>query len=113
MANPLLTHAAAGVARRVPYLRKLPILRLLLLGELVLLAKEHYDKLTPRERRRLVALLRQGNLRPSNLSSRQREELATIVAKAEPRVFVGAAAQRLSPVPLPVDRLVGRRAGPA
>jgi hypothetical protein len=108
MPNPLVTQVAARVARRVPYLRRLPILRLLILGELILVAKDHYEKLSPRERRRLVKLLREGHGRPSNLSERHRDELATLIAKAEPRIFAGVAAERLSPVPLPAG-LVGRR----
>jgi hypothetical protein len=109
MPSPLATAAAARIARRIPYLKRLPILRLLVLGELILLAKDHYEKLSPRERRRLVKLLREGNGRPSNLSSRQRDELAALVAKAEPRDFADAAVQRLSPVPLPRSLLGGRR----
>jgi hypothetical protein len=108
MPNPLVTQTAAQVARRVPYLRRLPILRLLILGELILLARDHYERLSPRERRRLVRLLREGNGRPSNLSERQRDELSALIAKAEPRAFVGLAAERLSPVPLPAG-LSGRR----
>lgn len=101
MAATFGTKLAARVARRVPYLRRLPILRLLALGEVVLLARDHLEKLTPHERRRLIVLLREGRGRPSNLGPRQRDELAALIAKAEPRAFAGAAAERLSPIPLP------------
>ncbi len=101
MPSSLATQLAARVARRLPYLKRLPILRLLALGEIVLLARDHVEKLTPPERRRLVALLRTGRGRPSNLTLRERDELETLVAKAEPRAFAGVAAEKLSPVPLP------------
>lgn len=110
MPSPLMTAAVTRVARRVPYLKRLPILRLLVLGELILLAKDHYERLSPRERRRLVKLLREGHGRPSQLNARQREELAALIAKAEPRGFAGAAVERLSPLPLP-EAVVGRRRG--
>lgn len=71
------------------------------IAEVVLLAREHLKKLEPDERRRVVELVRAGRGRPHNLSSREREELATLVAKAQPRLFFGLAAEQLSPVPLP------------
>jgi hypothetical protein len=105
--NPLVSTAAMA-ASRVPGLRRLPVLRLLALAEIVLLARDHFERLTPIERRRLVVLLRRGRLRPSNLKRRDRDELASLIAKIEPRVFAGAAADKLSPVPLP-ERVVRRR----
>jgi hypothetical protein len=96
-----MVSAAAMAAARVPGLRRLPVMRLLALGEIVVLAREHFERLTPAERRRLVLLLRRGRLRPSNLNKRDREQLASLIAKIEPRVFAGAAADKLSPVPLP------------
>jgi hypothetical protein len=98
----------ARVARRLPYLKRLPILRLLALGEILVLAKEHLDKLEPQERRRLIVLLRDGRGRPSNLSKRQRAELEGLIAKAEPRLFAGTAAEKLSPIPLPDSVVRGR-----
>jgi hypothetical protein len=97
------------LARRLPYLKRLPIMRLLALGEIAVLAKAHLDKLEPQERRRLLVLLRDGHGRPSNLSSRQREELEALIAKAEPRLFAGTAAEKLSPIPLPDSVVRGRR----
>jgi hypothetical protein len=109
MAGRIATEVLTHGARRVPGLRRLPVLKLLAIGEIALLAHAHVQKLEPAERRRLVELLRQGRGRRSNLSAAERDELARLVAKAEPRLFAGAAADRLSPVPLP--RLVreGRR----
>ncbi len=89
-------------AGSVPGLRRFPVMRLLLLGEVVLLARDHIERLTPPERRRLVVLMRDARGRPSqNLSSGEREELEDLIAKADPKLFASAAAQKLAPVPLP------------
>lgn len=79
-----------------PALKKIPVARLILLGELLLLAREHMRKLEPQERRRLVVLVRRGRGRPRNLSDRERRELHRLVEKAEPRLFVGSAVKRLT-----------------
>lgn len=92
---------AARIVGRLPGLRRLPIARLLAVGELIALTREHLDKLHPHERRRIIELLRVAQGRPSNLSAAQREELRTLVQKAEPRLFVGTAAEMFSPLPLP------------
>ncbi len=110
MSSPLVNQGLARAARRLPYLKRLPIMRLLALGEIVVLAKEHLDKLEPQERRRLVTLLREGHGRPRNLSPRKRQELEALIAKAEPRLFAGTAAEKLSPVPLPDSVVQGRGA---
>src|SRR4051794_18331596 len=101
MAGRIATHALTHGVSRIPGLRRLPVLKLLAIGEIALLARAHAQKLEPAERRRLVELLRQGRGRPSNLSPGERDELQRLVAKAEPRLFAGAAADKLSPVPLP------------
>ncbi len=75
-------------------LRGLPAARLIVLGELLLLAREHVQKLDPHERRRIVELVRRGRGRPRNLSERERRELARLVEKAEPRTFLSSAAKR-------------------
>jgi hypothetical protein len=87
--------------RRIPGLRRLPVFKLLAVGEIVLLARSHLRRLTPDERRRFIALMREGRGRPRNLSQSERDELGALVAKAEPRVLAGTALQKLSPVPLP------------
>lgn len=98
--GPINVILASG-AKRVPGLRRMPMLKLLAAAEVMMLAREHMELLEPRERRRLVELIREARGRPSTLSSRKRRELSTLVAKAEPRLFLGRTADRLSPVPLP------------
>lgn len=105
--NRFTTRAIAKSASRIPGLRRLPVVKLLFLGELALVARDHYGRLTPEERRRLVALVREGKGRSSTLSPQDREELATLVAKVEPRRFAGLAIDRLSPVPLPRRMVYG------
>lgn len=90
---------------RVPGLKRLPMMKLLAIGEIALLAQRHASLLTPEERRRLFALVRRGRGRTRNLSAEEREELIGLIAKAEPRRFAGLSADALSPVPLP-KRLV-------
>jgi hypothetical protein len=97
MAGPIFKRTLG----RVPGLRALPVARLIVLGELVLLAREHVGKLEPDERRRVVELVRKGRGRPSNLSSRERRELTALLEKVEPRLFVGSAVEKLASVPLP------------
>ena len=101
---------AGQASKRIPVLKRVPVLKLLAAAEIVLLARDHYERLTPPERRRLVQLLRRGRGRPSNLSRRDRDELAELIAKVEPREFVGTAADKLSPVPLPHRLIHGPRA---
>jgi hypothetical protein len=96
-------------AGRVPGLRRLPIGKLLAVGEIALIARDHMTKLDAHERRRLMALLRKGRGRRSNLSASERAELAALVAKSEPRLFAGLVADKLSPVPLPRRIVHGRR----
>lgn len=97
-------------SRRLPGLKNLPVMRLLIMAEVVMLARDHFERLTPRERRRLVVLVREARGRPShNLSSGERDELEALIAKADPKQFASEAARKLSPVRLPHRR----RAGPA
>jgi hypothetical protein len=94
-------YAVGRAAERLPGLRRLPIVRLLMLGEVILLARDHIERLTPKERRRLVVLMRDARGRKNNLSPRQRRELEELIAKAEPKLFAASAVDKLSPVPLP------------
>jgi hypothetical protein len=94
---------------RVPGLKRLPVLKLIAIGEIALLARTHATKLTTVERRRLVELVRKGRGRPSKLTPEERDELSDLVAKAEPRLFAGSVADKLSPVPLPRRLVRGPR----
>jgi hypothetical protein len=85
----------------VPGLKRLPVFKLLALGEIAILAHEHTRRLQPAERRRLIQLVRSSRGRKGNLSDAERRELAGLLSKLEPRAFAGAAADKLSPVPLP------------
>ncbi len=78
--------------------------RLLAAAELLVLLRQHYTKLDAGERRRFLTLIRRGRGRPSNLTRRERMELAALVAKAEPRLFAQLAMERLVGVKLPSDR---------
>lgn len=66
-------------------------------------------RLTPTERQRLIGLVRIARGRPSRLSTADREELADLVAKLEPRLLAGEAVERISPVPLPKRITRGKR----
>jgi energy-coupling factor transporter ATP-binding protein EcfA2 len=93
----------------MPGLRRLPAAKVLALAEIALLAREHVTRLDPQERRRFLALVRRARGRTSKLSARERAELTALVAKVNPRLFVGLVADKLSPVPLPRRVVRGRR----
>lgn len=71
------------------------------IAEVLVLARQHFMKLEPHERHRILELVRRGRGKPSNLSERERRELARLVQKAEPREFANNAMKRLVGVPLP------------
>jgi tellurite resistance protein len=59
---------------------------LLAAAEVVMAVKNHVtDRLTPRERGRILEIVRSSKGRPSNLSNRERNELQALLAKVEPR----------------------------
>jgi hypothetical protein len=109
MPNGAAKTAVAYGAKRVPGLRRLPVLKMLAAAEIALLAHQHFSLLDPGERRRIIQLVKQGRGRPSNLSPRDRSELQGLLAKMEPRLFVGTAADKISPVPLPKRVVRGPR----
>jgi hypothetical protein len=98
MPSPLMNVAVARAAQRLPVLRRMPLARLVVIAELAMLAKAHFERLTPAERRRLMLLVRNAKGWPQNLSERERSEFRKLVAKIEPRAFADEAAQRFSPV---------------
>jgi hypothetical protein len=101
----LKTKAIARTAEKIPGIKEIPVVILIEVAEIVLLAYDHVRRLEPEERRRVFQLLRKARGRPSNLSQRERTEFARLAAKAQPRLFLGLVAEKLSPVPLP-KRLV-------
>jgi hypothetical protein len=101
MAPSSYAYALARMAERAPLLKRLPVVRLLMLGEVVLLARDHIERLTPAERHRLVVLMRDARGRPSRLSTRHRDELQALIDKADPHLFAAHAVDKLSPVPVP------------
>ncbi len=91
----------------------IPLARIALAGEVLLIARGHLLRLDGRERRRLMSLLVRTRGRRAALSSAERRELALLVARLEPRLFFASAVKRLSPVPLPKRLLYGRRSSAA
>lgn len=89
--------------------RGVPVVALLGAAEVAKLAKRHLTMLGPQERRRLLALVAKARGGAGALSEAERTEFGTLVAKLEPRAFVGSAADRFSPVPVPKRLLYGRR----
>jgi hypothetical protein len=89
--------------------RGIPIVGALLVAEVAAMAWTHLTKLNSTQRRRLLALLAQSRGRPGSLTDGEREELAFLFTILEPRLFLGSAAKRLSPVPLPKRLLYGPR----
>jgi len=92
--------------------RGVPVARLLLVAEVGLLAGHHLARLDARERRRMFSLLGRTRGRPSALTAAERRELMILFARLEPRLFLGTAVRRLSPMPMPKRLLYGRRGSP-
>ena len=86
-----------------------PLAWVLLAGELTLDAAKHVSRLDGAQRRRLIELARKSGGRRGSLSAGEREELATLLADLEPRLFLGSTLRRLSPMPLPKRLLYGPR----
>jgi hypothetical protein len=93
--------------------RGVPIVGLLSAAEVAKLAHGHLQRLQPHERRRLLALLAKARGGASALSDDERADLVALVAKLQPRAFVGSAANHLSPLPLPKRLLYGPRGSDA
>jgi enhancing lycopene biosynthesis protein 2 len=59
---------------------------LLAAAEVVIAVRNHITgRLTERDRKRMVEIVRSSKGRPSNLSNRERKELQALLAKVEPR----------------------------
>jgi hypothetical protein len=91
----------------------IPIVGALLAVEIATMAWAHLSKLNSTQRWRLLALLAQTRGRPGSLSQSEREELSILLAMLEPRLFLGSATRRLSPVPVPRRLLYGPRGSSA
>jgi hypothetical protein len=78
-------------------LKKMPLFRLIAVGQTALLARRHLRRLDPGDRHRLLELVRKGR----GMNAAQRDELRTILAKLGPREFAYATADAFSPVKLP------------
>ena len=102
----LLKHAPKRLTRGIP------AVALVSAAEVAVLAKDHLAKLDGAERRRLLSLLGKARGRPGSLNEAEHAELGTLVAKLQPRLFVGSAAEKLSPVPVPGRLLYGRAGRP-
>jgi hypothetical protein len=76
--------------------RFLPLFRLLAIAQIALLVRRHLRNLDRSERRRLAELVHDAR----HLDRDQRRELRDLVMKLEPGIFLRAAAERISPVPL-------------
>jgi hypothetical protein len=109
MPSGFVTRSLGHATEHIPGLRRIPVVKLLSVAEVGLIARDHLLRLTPQERRRLFVLIRAAHGRRSNLSPAERDELAELVAKLEPRLLAGAAVERLSPVPVPRRLVEGRR----
>jgi hypothetical protein len=101
MPSGFVNRSIGAAANRVPGVRRLPVFKLVSAAEIALLAREHLGRLEPEERRRMFQLVRAGRGRTSQLTDSERDELGRLVAKLEPRLLAGRAADRLSPLPLP------------
>ncbi len=90
-----------------------PIVGVLLAAEIAAMAWRHIAMLNGAQRRRLLALLRQARGRPDSLSHSERDELRALIATLQPRLFLGSATRRLSPLPVPKRVLYGPRGSSA
>ena len=89
--------------------RAIPMARLVAAAQVVMLARRHWLRLDPYERRRLLTLVRVAGGRRGRLTPEERLELAGLIAKADPKLFAGLVVQKFSPVPLPRRMVRGKR----
>jgi hypothetical protein len=108
----LYTQLLGRAAQRVPGLRMLPVVRLIMAAEVLAIGKHHFDRITPDERGQLLRLVAKAKGRPKNLSTDEQVELNAIVKKLEPRLFLAEATDRMSPVGVPnpvLSKLAGAK----
>jgi hypothetical protein len=90
-----------------------PVVALLLAADMSVLAVRHLARLSGAQQRRLLALVFLSRGRPSVLSASERRELSALLLALEPRLFIGSAIRRLSPMPVPRRLLYGPRGSAA
>ncbi|MGO9887339.1 MAG: hypothetical protein ACLP0L_05440, partial [Solirubrobacteraceae bacterium] len=76
--------------------RAIPMAKLLTASQVVMLARRHWLRLEPHERRRMFTLVRIATGRRGRLTPAERFELARLIAKADPKLFAGLVVQKLS-----------------
>lgn len=75
--------------------------RLVAAAQIMMLARRHWHRLEPHERRRVITLVKMAGGRRTHLTQGERLELLRLIAKADPKLFAGLMMKRFSPVPLP------------
>jgi hypothetical protein len=88
--------------------RRVPLLKWLAAAEILMLSYRHLRRLDRAEQRQLRELVARG-VTARRLDSRERRQVKVLVSRMQPRVFVGEAADVLSPLPLPERLRTGRR----
>jgi len=87
----------------------IPMARLVPAAQVVMLARRHWHRLEPYERRRLITLVRVAGGRRGRLTPAERYELVRLISKADPRLFAGLVVEKFSPVRLPRRVVQGKR----
>jgi hypothetical protein len=68
---------------RLPAGRRRRTIQWAVLFELLLLARDHYNRLTPGERAHLTALMRKSRGNPTRLSAAERADIRRLAAKLD------------------------------
>jgi hypothetical protein len=69
---------------------------LLALAEVAVVVKSHIDRLEPKERSRLVEIVKSSKGRPSNLDDKERRELRKLIDKIGPGELARSVASRVT-----------------
>jgi hypothetical protein len=69
------------IARRIPGVRRIPIMWVLTVAEAVVATRRHWSGLDPHTRRRLLELVTKSRGRPSNLTAAEKRELRSLVGR--------------------------------
>jgi hypothetical protein len=72
---------AVHIARRIPGVRRIPIMWVLTIAEAVVATRRHWAGLDPHTRRRLRQLVMKSGGRPSNLTAAEKQELRSLVGR--------------------------------